>query len=553
MNEVIRYECKDDNLEVYIVQPGERLSIYGSCSILCLAGKASINDFVLPSVSCEKGNFLKISAPQRMDLPVILKTSIDSSTAYKHSRLKFRLKEVAPKCYSDIMQMIGEKEPVVLVFNKVLDTAEATVSGVITNFLIHSSIQKQIILPPHFHISRDDFRIYPQDDEARLNTHLNRLNSLKADGVKTSILPIGHKGAGKSNLMRNLVNRCLSNGYEHVYVLDCDIGQSEFTPNGCISLTKVTSPLLDKPYGHQKKTFDNSYFYGDITVNDNNIDHYMDIFERLFNKFKLISEPGSVCIVNSMGWIVDEGAEILDGIIRVIEPDLCVEIFRDQTEARYSFKEFEKCKVVEIFANNSVGVIGLPNQKKLPAPLHRELTITGYFSSLLPRPTIASFASVPPYRLNFRNITICLPMDLLVEDCHIFSSINTQLIALCVKNPDLKTRKLNGKQDMPSLSVIDSTSPALQCIGFGIIRGVNVEERSVYVVTPVNLLKLQEPPLLVRGMRIQTPSQFFTADPYNRCPYVLNLPDKSSHASANLDGLYEPSINTTQFKRSRRF
>ena len=39
-----------------------------------------------------------------------------------------------------------------------------------------------------------------------------------------------------------------------------------------------------------------------------------------------------------MGWVVDIGAEILDGITRVIEPDLFVEIYRDQAEARYDFK-----------------------------------------------------------------------------------------------------------------------------------------------------------------------------------------------------------------------
>lgn len=546
-DKVFRYQCQDNNLETLIVQPGERLSIYGSCSILCLAGNASLNGYVMPTVSCKPMHFVKISAPQKMDVPVILRASKDNS--YKHSRLRYRLKEVAPNNFDTMMEAIGEKEAAVFIVNKALEVAEAAASAVIPNFLIHSAIQEQIIVPPHFHISHDDFCIYPEQQEARLNAQLERLSRLRADGVRTSILPIGHKGAGKSNLMRNLVNKCLSSGHDHVYVLDCDIGQSEFTPNGCLSLTKVTAPLLDKPYGHQKVTFDNAYFYGDITVRNQAL--YNDIFERLFNKFKSISEPGSVCIINSMGWVVDEGAAILDNIIRIAEPDLFVEIYRDQTESRYNFKGVVTREIiVDIFANNSMGVVGVPMQKKLPALLHRDLTVCGYFSPLLPRPTVASFASVPPYKLKFRNVTICLPVDLLVEDCHIFSSINTQLMAICVKNPEIKTRKLNGKADMPDVGVIDESSPALQCLGFGIIRGINVEERSIFVVTPVNLLKLREPPILVRGMRIQTPSMFFMADPYNRCPYVLNLPEKQVR---NLDGLYQPSVNTTQFKRSRRF
>lgn len=550
MSQVIRYECRDSNHEVYIVQPGERISIYGSCSVLCLAGCVSLNDYILPCVSCEPTNFVKMSAPQRMDVPVVLQVYNEGST-YKHARLKFRLKEVIPKCYESIMEEIGSSQPGVLVFNKVLDRAEGTIAGAVPNFLIHSSIQKEIILPPHYHISLDDFQIYPHSEEIKLRNQLDRLKQLRNDGQKTSILPIGHKGAGKSNLMRNLVNRCFSNGYDSVYVLDCDIGQSEFTPNGCLSLTKVTAPILDKPYGHQKATFDNSYFYGDITVR--NKDLYMDIFERLFNKFKIISKPGAICIINSMGWVVDIGAEILDGITRVVEPDLFVEIYRDQAEPRYNFKGVNQDHVVEIFANNSSGVVGVQNQKRLPAPLIRDLTVAGYFSSQLPRPSLASFASVVPFKLKFNNLTLAVPVDLLVEDNHIFSSINTQLMALCIKMPELESRKLCGRKDMPFLSVIDEKSPALQCIGFGIIRGINLENRCLYVVTPVNLLKLDEPPVLVRGMRIQTPSMFFTADPYNRCPYVLNLPEQTVTAELPMNGLYQPSVNTTQFKRSRRF
>ena len=33
---------------------------------------------------------------------------------------------------------------------------------------------------------------------------------------------------------------------EGVYVLECDVGQTEFTPPGCVSLHYVTQPLLGK-------------------------------------------------------------------------------------------------------------------------------------------------------------------------------------------------------------------------------------------------------------------------------------------------------------------
>ncbi|CAI2351424.1 unnamed protein product [Caenorhabditis sp. 36 PRJEB53466] len=549
MEGVVRFECRDNNLEIYVVQPGERLTIYGSCSLLCLAGNASINDYILPTVSCEPSNFLKISAPVKMEVPAILAVGV-AGPNYKHARLKFRLKEVAPKGHEQIMATIGETQPAVLIFNKILDPAEEILTGIVANFLIQSFTQKQIIMPPRYHITRDDFAIIPLEDAVQLRAQLERLNTLRKDGQRTSILPYGHKGAGKSHLMRNLVNRCLSGGYDSVYVLDCDIGQSEFTPAGCLSLHKITSPILDKPYGHQKAKFENAYFFGDNTVRNTHL--YMDIFERLWNKFREVSEPGSVCVINTMGWITDTGAEMLAHIINVTEPDLCVEIFRSQTEPRFLFPNNCKVARLSIFANNSTGIIGQPAQKRLPPVLIRELTVVGYFASLLSRPSIASFPQVAPYSLKFQNTTICIPPDLLVQDCHVFSSINTQLVALCFNHSELRPRRLCGMADMPNLCVIDNNSPALQCIGFAIVRGVSVEQRTVYVVSPIDLRQLDEPPILVRGMRIQTPAVFFTADPYNRCPYVLNLPS-AGNRSSNLEGLYQPATNSTKFKRSRRF
>ena len=57
------------------------------------------------------------------------------------------------------------------------------------------------------------------------------------------ILIKGPKMTGKSTVARTLLNTLL-NKYKRVALLDCDIGQTEFTPPGIVSLNLVETPLL---------------------------------------------------------------------------------------------------------------------------------------------------------------------------------------------------------------------------------------------------------------------------------------------------------------------
>eukprot|EP00833_Pecoramyces_ruminatium_P006163 jgi/Orpsp1_1/1180195/evm.model.c7180000072476.2 len=53
----------------------------------------------------------------------------------------------------------------------------------------------------------------------------------------------GSKNMGKSTFSRYMVNSLLNCCNEVAY-LECDIGQSEFTPSGMVSLNVISSPLL---------------------------------------------------------------------------------------------------------------------------------------------------------------------------------------------------------------------------------------------------------------------------------------------------------------------
>ncbi|KAF9070394.1 hypothetical protein BDP27DRAFT_1447078 [Rhodocollybia butyracea] len=59
----------------------------------------------------------------------------------------------------------------------------------------------------------------------------------------------GPKKVGKSSFARILVNRLLTK-YSHVAFLECDPGQSEFTPGGLVALNIVHDPLFGPPFTH---------------------------------------------------------------------------------------------------------------------------------------------------------------------------------------------------------------------------------------------------------------------------------------------------------------
>lgn len=100
--------------------------------------------------------------------------------------------------------------------------------------------------------------------------------------------------------MRYLINRVLSKT-PYVAVLDCDIGQPEFTPSGFLSLHILTQkhplavnnpnsfiPLLSPPHLHLHKP-DFSFYLGDNTIK-NLPEAFESCILSLYEKYQLYSE-----------------------------------------------------------------------------------------------------------------------------------------------------------------------------------------------------------------------------------------------------------------------
>ncbi|VDK30752.1 unnamed protein product [Dibothriocephalus latus] len=116
------------------------------------------------------------------------------------------------------------------------------------------------------------------------------------------ILLCGPKNVGKSTYMRYLVNRLVtSTTKEAVAVLDCDVGQTEFTPAGMMSLSLISKPLLGPPFTHPLGTASRRCFFGDLTPSTNPT-FYVQCLRYVFDAYKQFESLNCPLLINTMGW-----------------------------------------------------------------------------------------------------------------------------------------------------------------------------------------------------------------------------------------------------------
>ncbi|MGH0186538.1 UNVERIFIED_CONTAM: hypothetical protein FKN15_021954 [Acipenser sinensis] len=117
------------------------------------------------------------------------------------------------------------------------------------------------------------------------------------------ILVCGGKGVGKSSFNRHLINTLL-NHVSCVDYLECDLGQTEFTPPGCLSLLSLTDPLLGPPFTHQRLPGRMVYF-GEPSC-EQDLDRYLESVKYLWSFYQR-ERP---VIINTMGWLTHDDPAI---------------------------------------------------------------------------------------------------------------------------------------------------------------------------------------------------------------------------------------------------
>ncbi|XP_061373520.1 polynucleotide 5'-hydroxyl-kinase NOL9-like isoform X1 [Gastrolobium bilobum] len=369
-----------------------------------------------------------------------------------------------------------------------------------------------------------------------------------ADAILYSSMPpiafiCGAKNCGKTTFSRHLLNVLLPT-YKKVAYFDTDVGQPEFTPPGCLSLTvvdKVTPgrAIVMNPYHNfyiKKiilylfqsylcfflssffvtildltipclKTPERCLFFGDVSSKRDPsayLNYVFAIYDYYRKKYCTLDKGENPIrielplIVNTPGWVKGVGYDVLVDMLKYIRPTNVVKISISTESKNLPAGEFwldgEHEGTVNLIEINSARQDSL-NRSVLvqkDACLLRDLRIMAYFrqcfssdSNISTIKELAhSLASHCPYEVPITSIKI-QHLHCEVPSSEIFYSLNASIVGLAVDS--------EGPGNLP------------WCLGLGIVRGIDTVKRVLYVITPVPHSSLEKVNLLLQGY-IQIPT-----------------------------------------------
>lgn len=238
--------------------------------------------------------------------------------------------------------------------------------------------------------------VKPSNNSTTISTTVDVDN----DGGAIRSLVCGAKGVGKSTLLRYTINRILKR-HDTVAVIDCDVGQPEFTVPGIVSLHLIRSSVLYPNYMNIKEPL-SSHFIGDVNTKSDPqtvvtaIEKLIKIFKEYCleksksaheeysnaasgNIFRALDEDNREVhsniplVVNTDGWIRYTGAEILSSIMKILNPThvLHISTLKDQNLPALSIVP-SFCKVMKLEVGSAIP------SKVAPSDL-RNLRLISYF------------------------------------------------------------------------------------------------------------------------------------------------------------------------------
>ncbi|XP_071737475.1 polynucleotide 5'-hydroxyl-kinase NOL9 [Rutidosis leptorrhynchoides] len=344
-----------------------------------------------------------------------------------------------------------------------------------------------------------------EESEAR-NIYIPQEWSQAADTVAASVhnpaaFICGPKNSGKSTFSRLLLHLLLRR-YKRVAYLDTDVGQPEFTPPGCLSLT-----VLDKENIDSKVPPERCFFFGDIS-SKRDPEIYLQYLYSLcdhYNKHYLQSSTttspnnsGVPLIVNTPGWVKGIGYDVLVDMLNYIAPshvvNICISAKSKNLPSGAFWSQDGDVGSVTLIEINSARQDSLNRSILIRKDSRhlRDLSIVAYFRQCFPSDMNISsteyvaqaLAAHPPYEVPMSAVKI-KHLHCQVPKAEILYSLNATIVGLAVDS--------EGYGNLP------------RCVGLGIVRAVDTLKRVLYIITPVPQNVLEDVDLLLQGF-IQIPT-----------------------------------------------
>ncbi|XP_036388316.1 polynucleotide 5'-hydroxyl-kinase NOL9 isoform X1 [Megalops cyprinoides] len=355
----------------------------------------------------------------------------------------------------------------------------------------------------------------------------------ESDGCPV-ILVCGAKNTGKSTFNRHLINTLL-NHTASVEYLECDLGQTEFTPPGCLSLSTITEPLLGAPFTHLS-TPERMVFFGETSC-ERDLDRYLESLKFLWRSYS----RDTPIIINTMGWVKGFGFQLLVDFVRLFSVTHVVQLSygatyqcpaltpaflrtaqgwqtRPQAPPTGAGEDLEEQVSPQSHMLLSVqsefqGAGAVSNMRYHRSNVLRDLALLAYFSQLQsPDPgPVRPLHCFTPYQVPLSAVAVRVT-HCEVAPAHVLYAANASLVGLCC---------LGEKVAGTGGPVLLSHTPVCQCVGFGVLRGVDVGRGLYFLVTPVAPSVLRKVNCLLLG-GVTLPHTLLRAQPgiEGEQPYV---------------------------------
>ncbi|KAJ0977933.1 hypothetical protein J5N97_013407 [Dioscorea zingiberensis] len=336
----------------------------------------------------------------------------------------------------------------------------------------------------------------------------------------------GPKNSGKSTFSRYLINTLLPR-YKKVGYLDTDVGQPDFFLPGCLSIHVIDEYISDL-MNWRIKSPDRCYFFGDVS-SKRDPQAYLGQVTSLYDYFleehyKFNEKEALPLIINTPGWVKGTGYDLLVEILKYIGPTHVVQI-RISAESKnlptgafwLDGEHYGLLDLIDIYSART----DFNNQSVLTrkdAGTLRDRRLFEYFKLCFPsdldikanRDLAFALASLCPYEVPFSRIKV-KHLHCQVPNTEVFHSLNATIVGLAI---DSGERPLSCTQ---------------QCVGLGIVRGIDIKKDRIYVLTPVPIHDLQKVDLLLQGF-IEIPTGFLQVrrclSPYMATNVLHKLPVK---------------------------
>lgn len=400
-------------------------------------------------------------------------------------------------------------------------------------------------------------------------------------GKTPVVLICGGKDVGKSTFARYLTNSFL-NCRKELFFLECDVGQTEFTPPGLISLNKVSSPLLGPPFTHIQQP-ERSVFFGDVTPRDKP-DFYIQCVRYVYETYAEDYRKSKIpLIVNTLGWVKGMGVPLLIDVIHLVQPTHIIQFNYNETATVYYNRDLTKLKaelsmlVAECFneynrscdkreegeheQEGNPGAVFNPvilqldaNKEKDKVPVSkytaadkRALALLSYLSRTNPdlrsggrgSRGITSLLSCVPYSVPWNQLAIHIMHTELPWD-QILYSINASVVGLAEVSVDQMHRR--EENNLAPYYFVDN--PVVECHGLGIVRNVDPTRQVLYVLTPLSLEVLQRVNTLLKG-NLEIPAALLLSTKQVNGPYI------STEFTYELYGAMAKKQRPFQIRRNR--